>query len=132
MQNCNQYQNSSPKRLKRTPPFCRCNGINARCKFCACAKAGRVCTCCLPAKHGKCSNGTALFHDSAPTQRLHSRWPRHCMYSEHLSSLPSPSASSCTQRPQPSSTILTHHQRYLLMTIVLMQNVSLAPVPIKS
>ena len=129
MPNRNQSQNSRPK---RAPPCCRCNGINARCKFCACAKAGRACTCCLPAKHGKCSNGSVFSHGSAPiatqamissqplprptahsleTQQLSSLQPllrqlQASSAAEHSSSLLSPPASSYTQSPQPSE---RHH-----------------------
>ena len=122
MPNRNQSRNSSPapKRPKRAPHCCRCNGTNACCKFCACAKAGRVCTCCLPAQHGKCSNSnnrTALFHDSASrpsqplagtttcssdTQQLPSSQPM--LQQLQASSEPTvPSLSA--EHPQPSSTI---------------------------
>ena len=57
----NRSQNSrSRQKISNAPSCCcRCNGINARCKFCACVKAGRACTCCLPARNGLCSNVTA-------------------------------------------------------------------------
>eukprot|EP00731_Ephydatia_muelleri_P012182 Em0006g1076a len=87
MPNRNQSQDSSPKRPKRAPPCCRCNGINARCKFCACAKAGRACTCCLPAKHGKCSNRPTLFHDSTSTLTM-------------VSSQPLPGSTACSPGPR--------------------------------
>ena len=123
---------SSPERSKRAPPCCRCNGINARCKFCAspCAKAGRACTCCLPAKHG---NGATFSHYSASstamvlsnplpgattrppdTQQLPPSQPiiqqlqasietvAPSSSSEHPSSLSSPSASCCPQNMQQS------------------------------
>ena len=87
MPNRNQSQDSSPKRPNRAPPCCRCNGINARCKFCACAKAGRACTCCLPAKHGKCSNRPTLFHDSTSTLTM-------------VSSQPLPGSTACSPGPR--------------------------------
>ena len=44
---------SIPSRRRKC---CRCNGVNARCKFCACAKANRACTDCLPSKDRCCQN----------------------------------------------------------------------------
>ena len=49
----NQSLQSIPSRRRKC---CRCNGVNARCKFCACAKANRACTDCLPSKHRCCQN----------------------------------------------------------------------------
>ena len=141
MPNRNQSQNSRPK---RAPPCCRCNDINARCKFCACAKAGRACTCCLPAKHGKCSNGSVFSHGGVPTamramvssqplprstarfletQQLSSLQPflrqlQASSASEHSSSLPS--------RPPPPPPPPQHHPT---LEVRSRQNVITAPAP---
>ena len=45
-------------------PCCRCNGVNARCKFCACAKAKLPSSGCLPARRGRCHNTTGLASSS--------------------------------------------------------------------
>ena len=53
-------------------PCCRCNGVNARCKFCACAKANLPCSGCLPARRGRCHNtaGLASSSQSPSSHRL--------------------------------------------------------------
>ena len=63
------------KNSKELSKCCRCNGVNARCKFCACAKANRACTSCQPSKVGCCHNvssalkphPTALLIIDSPT-----------------------------------------------------------------
>ncbi|KAL5499725.1 hypothetical protein EMCRGX_G011184 [Ephydatia muelleri] len=107
MPNRNQSQDSSPKRPKRAPPCCRCNGINARCKFCACAKAGRACTCCLPAKHGStaCSPGPRQLSSSQPILRqlqVPSGPLAPVLSSDHSSPLPSTSHQASTSSSHPS------------------------------
>ena len=124
MPNRDRSQNSrSRQKIGNAPPCCRCNGINARCKFCACAKAGRACTCCLPARNGLCSNVTAhipvsnvsqstLTTSSQPipqtttlssdSQQLSSSQP--ILRQLHVFSSPVPSSCSPTplQTPMPS------------------------------
>ena len=45
-------------------PCCRCNGVNARCKFCTCDKAKLPSSGCLPARRGRCHSNTGLASSS--------------------------------------------------------------------
>ena len=61
--------NRSPQSLtSRRRKCCRCNGVNACCKFCACARANRACTDCLASNHDRCLNAPAAI--SAPSSVL--------------------------------------------------------------
>ena len=71
---------------------CRCNGVNARCKFCACAKANRACTNCLPSKHSCCQNTSSELTTSsnAPIDSTSSSQPlyQHTSQFSHSQQLP--------------------------------------------
>ena len=95
-------------------PCCRCNGVNARCKFCACAKAKLPCSGCLPARRGRCHNTAGLASssqspsshrlDHAPSQQSSSLFSTQQQVqhvdSQQLSPLPQPPEGSQSPRTE--------------------------------
>ena len=79
----NQSPQSIPSRRRKC---CRCNGVNAHCKFCAFAKANRACTDCLLSKHRCCQNAPTSITASnvVSTDSVSSSQPPY----QHTSSFP--------------------------------------------